>query len=143
MDFYSTMEILSSSLAAERVRMNTTASNLANAQTTRTEEGGPYKRRDPVFKAAPVNAGDPFASALDSAINAVEVSKITIDQTPPRMIYDPKHPDANKEGFVAMPNINMVEEMINMMTASRSYEASVTSMKSVIDMAQKALSLGK
>jgi flagellar basal-body rod protein FlgC len=141
MDFFSAMEILSSGLGAERVRMNVTASNLANAQTTRTAEGGPYKRRDPVFSAAPLETG--FARDLDDALRGVEVTDIVTDNGPPRVIHDPTHPDADVHGNVSLPNINMVEEMVNMITASRAYEAGVTAMRSLVDMAQRTLTMGK
>ena len=143
MDFYSAMKIISSGLGAERVRMNVTASNLANANTTRTEDGGPYKRRDPVFQAEPLNPEAAFGGALGDALKVVEVPEIVQDQTKPRLEYDPTHPDANAEGYVARPNIQLVEEMVNMITASRSYEAGVTAMKSVMDMAKRTLTLGQ
>jgi len=143
MGFLNAMEILSSGLTAERVRMNVTSSNLANAKTTRTAQGGPYQRRDPVFTATDVLSNTPFDSNLRQALQGVEVSQIAADTSAPRMIHDPGHPDANAEGFVAMPNINMVEEMVNMITSARSYEASITAMRSVIAMARRTLTLGK
>ncbi len=143
MDFFSAMEILASGLGAERVRMNVTASNLANAQTTRTAQGGPYRRRDPVFTAVEIANADPFSGKLLDALRAVEVSKIVADNRAPRQVHDPSHPDANAQGYVAMPNINMVEEMVNMITAARAYEAGVTAMRSLVQMAERALSLGK
>lgn len=142
MSFFETMDILSSGLSAERVRINTTSSNMANAQTTRTEAGGPYKRRDPVFLANSPRA-DAFDTQLDDAISGVTVTNIETDTAAPRMVYDPKHPDTNADGYVAMPNINMVEEMVNMLTASRSYEAAVTAMHGLVGMAEKALGLGR
>lgn len=143
MDFFSAMEVLSSGLTAERVRMNVTASNLANAETTRTEEGGPYKRRDPIFQAVNLDNNNGFQSQLDEAIQGVVVEEVIEDDSPARLIFDPSHPDANQDGYVELPNINMVEEMVNMMMAARSYEAGVTAMRSVVDMAQRALSLGR
>ncbi|MBI5508995.1 MAG: flagellar basal body rod protein FlgC [Deltaproteobacteria bacterium] len=143
MDFFSAMDILASGLGAERVRMNVTASNLANAQTTRTAEGGPYKRRDPVFTAAEIASRPSFATELDDALRGVAVTDVVADPTPPRLVHDPSHPDADPEGNVSLPNINMVEEMVNMITASRAYEAGVTAMRAVVDMAQHTLSLGK
>ncbi len=143
MDFFTAMEVISSGLTAERVRMNVTASNLANAETTRTEEGGAYKRRDPVFKASSLDEKANFRTELDDAIQGVEVGEIIEDQSPPRVIFDPGHPDANADGYVELPNVNMVEEMVNMMMAARSYEAGVSAMRSITDMAQRALSLGK
>ena len=143
MDFFSAMEVISSGLTAERVRMNVTASNLANAETTRTEEGGPYRRRDPIFQAANLENNVGFQTELDQAIQGVSVNEIVEDQSQPRLIYDPSHPDAKENGYVELPNVNMVEEMVNMMMAARSYEAGVSAMRSVVDMAQRALTLGK
>ena len=143
MDFYSSMNIISSGLGAERVRMNATASNLANANTTRTEEGGPYKRRDPVFMAEPLNPDAVFGGSLEDALRVVNIPEIVEDTSPPRLEYDPTHPDANEEGYVARPNVQLVEEMVNMITASRAYEAGVTAMKSVVDMAKRTLTIGQ
>ena len=143
MDFFTAMEVISSGLTAERVRMNVTASNLANAETTRTEAGGPYKRRDPIFRATHLENNLGFQTELDQAIQGVVVDEVVEDQGPPRLIFDPGHPDANGDGYVELPNVNMVEEMVNMMMAARSYEAGVSAMKSVTEMAQRALSLGK
>lgn len=143
MDFFSAMEIISSGLSAERVRMNITASNLANAETTRTEEGGPYRRRDPIFAAKNLETLKGFQSNLDQALQGVEVVEVVQDTDPPRLLFDPNHPDANPNGYVELPNVNMIEEMVNMMMAARSYEAGVSAMRSVVDMAQRALSVGK
>jgi len=141
MDFFTAMDILASGLTAERVRMDTTASNLANANTTRTPEGGPYKRRDPVFTT--VEAAPSFGAEMSDALRSVEVEQVVTDQEKPRQVYQPGHPDADPQGFVSMPNINMVEEMVNMITASRAYDAGVTAMRSLVDMAERALTLGK
>ena len=142
MNIFDSMEVLASGLTAERVRMNVVSSNLANAQTTHTEEGGPYKRRDPLFAATPLDPMS-FDEQLTDALNTVVVDDIVQDPTAARQVYNPSHPDANTDGFVAMPNVSMVEEMVNMMTASRSYEAGVTAMKTLVDMAEKALSIGR
>ncbi|MDH5671875.1 MAG: flagellar basal body rod protein FlgC [Myxococcales bacterium] len=143
------MEIASSGLDAQRARMNALASNLANARTTRTAEGGPYKRIDPVFQAVPVNTDNRFADAVANAAGAeptavyrVEVSELRRDQAPPQQMYDPSHPDADERGFVALPNVNAVEEMVNLITASRAYESGVTVMQTIKGMAQSALSIG-
>lgn len=141
-DLFSSMDILASGLHAERVRMNTSASNLANAQTTRTAEGGPYKRQDPVFVAQQADPNS-FDSALGGAMAGVEVANVVHDQSAPKMVFDPTHPDANTDGYVAMPNVNTVEEMVNMLTATRAYEANSTALQSLITMAEKALTLGK
>lgn len=141
MDFFTAMEVSASGLAAERTRMNVAASNLANAQTTQSAGGGPYKRKDVVLSAVDVagTAGTPYAQA----VKGVAVSQITQDPSPPRMEYDPGHPQADAKGYVAYPNVNPVEEMVDMITASRAYEAGVTSMTTAVNMAERALGIGK
>lgn len=143
MDFFSAMNVSSSGMTAERTRMNLISSNIANANVTRTPEGGPYKRKDPVFSTVP--AEGPFASTLGQAgekgVNKVEVALIQEDQTPPRMLYDPTHPDANGDGFVAYPNVNIIGEMADMVSATRAYEANVTAAQAAKSMAMKALDL--
>jgi flagellar basal-body rod protein FlgC len=143
MDFFSAMEVISSGLTSQRVRLNTTSSNLANANTTRTEEGGPYRRRDPIYKATNLGENNAFSDNLDSAMRGVEVTEIVKDQAPPRKVFDPQHPDAGEDGYVEFPNVNMVEEMVNMVMASRAYEAGVTAMRSVKGMANKAIGIGR
>ena len=140
-DFFSAMEVSASGLSAQRTRMNVAASNLANAQTTRGADGGPYKRRDVLLAAAnaPSAARTPFAGN----IKTVEVQQITQDTRAPRLEYDPGHPDANAQGYVAYPNINPVEEMVDMITASRAYEAGITTMSTATSMAERALGIGK
>lgn len=145
MDFFSSMNVSSSALSAERSRMNLISSNLANASTTRTPEGGPYKRKDAVFAAAPLDGQ--FQRAMDSAsgkqVRQVKVSQIIEDQNAPRMQYDPSHPDADPQGYVAMPNVNVIEEMADMLSASRAYEANVTAVQAAKSMALKTLEISK
>lgn len=145
MDFFSSMNVSSSALSAERTRMNLISSNLANANTTRTPEGGPYKRKDAVFSAIPLESA--FNRVLDGAtaqqVQKVDVSEIVEDKNPPRLQYDPSHPDANPQGYVAMPNVNVVEEMADMISATRSYEANVTAVQAAKSMAMKTLEIGK
>jgi flagellar basal-body rod protein FlgC len=143
MDFFSAMDISASALTAERTRMNLISSNLANVNSTRTAEGGPYKRKDAVFTATP--APGSFGAALGRAGDArrVEVSRIAEDQTPPRLQYEPTHPDADAAGYVAYPNVNVVEEMADMISATRSYEANVTAAQASKSMALKTLDLGR
>ena len=143
MDFFSAMEVISSGLTSQRVRLNTTSSNLANANTTRTEEGGPYRRRDPVYRATNFTDNSPFGDKLAQAVQGVEVTQIVKDEEPARKVFDPQHPDAGQDGYVELPNVNLVEEMVNMVMASRAYEAGVTAMRSVKSMANKAISLGQ
>ena len=141
MDFFTAMEVSASGLSAERTRMNVAASNLANAQTTQTAGGGPYKRRDVVMQSVdvPGTRGSEFAQA----VRGVAVSQIAQDSAPPRLEYDPGHPQANAQGYVAYPNVNPVEEMVDMITASRAYEAGITAMSTAVNMAEKALGIGK
>ncbi len=144
MDFFSAMTVSSSALTAERTRINLISSNLANANSTRSAEGGPYKRKDAVFAATPMT--EPFASVLNRAGRApdkVNVTSIVVDTTPPRMQYDPSHPDADPQGYVAMPNVNVLEEMADMISATRTYEANVTAAQAAKSMAMKTLELGR
>lgn len=145
MDFFSSMNVSSSALSAERTRMNLISGNLANANATRTPEGGPYKRKDAVFAATPVE--NRFARALDGAsgkeVRQVEIQRIVEDQNPPRMQYDPSHPDADAKGYVALPNVNVIEEMADMIAASRTYEANVMAVQAAKSMAMKTLEISK
>lgn len=136
---YSALTVASSGLAAERTRMNTIASNLANARTTRGADGGPYRRIDPVFEAVP-NAR---SGALERSVASVRVAEIKQDTRPGQMVYEPGHPDANAQGYVEYPNVNVVEEMVNMMSASRAYEAGVAAIESVKSMARAATGIGR
>ena len=145
MDFFTSMEVSASGLGAERTRMNVSASNLANASTTEGADGGPYRRRDVVLGSAPVGdrvsgarAGAPTGGAM-----AVEVRGIVEDQSPPRLEYDPGHPDADVDGYVAYPNVNIVEEMVDMITASRAYEAGVSALEAAVSMAERPLGMGR
>ena len=138
---FSAMEVAASGLSAERSRMNLIAGNLANARTTKTEAGGPYKRLDPVFTATPLRSAtqDPVMRK----VQMVGIAEIKQDQTPGALVYEPGHPDANADGYVEYPNVNVVTEMVNMMTASRAYEAGVTSIESLKAMARAALKIGR
>jgi flagellar basal-body rod protein FlgC len=143
MDFFTSMDISATALAAERTRMNLISSNLANVNSTRTAEGGPYRRKDAVFTATPLKEGASFGAALSQAASArsVQVTQIKEDPRPPRLQYEPGHPDADPNGYVAYPNINVVEEMADMITASRSYEANITATQASKSMALKTLEL--
>jgi len=144
MDFLSAMKIGASGLTAQRLRMDTIASNLANIETTRTPEGGPYKRKDVIFSALPL---DPFSGTFNDAladqVRQVMVTEVVEDQSLPTMVYNPSHPDANEEGYVAMPNINLMEEMVNLINATRSFEANVQSINAAKSMALRAIDLGR
>lgn len=146
MSIFKSMDISASGLAAQRLRMNILSSNLANAQTTRTpDESGPYKRQDVVFSAKP--AGNVFTDFLDdqyqTRLRKVDVVGIHKDQKEPREVFDPSHPDANENGFVQMPNVNIMAEMVNMITATRAYEANTTALNEAKNMALKALEIGR
>lgn len=145
MGFFKSMDISSSALAAQRVRMNILSSNLANANTTRTPEGGPYRRQDVVFSAKPV--GNEFESFLDqdygTQLQEVKVVDIHKDTNAPRRVFDPSHPDAGKDGYVELPNIQVMTEMVNMITATRSFEANTTAMNTAKQMAMNALEIGR
>lgn len=145
MDFFSSMKVSASGLEAQMKRLNTINSNIANAQTTQTPEGGPYRRKDAVVEAQTVREsfGEILQNELDEDIQGVQVVEIHQDQRPPRMVYNPSHPHANAEGYVAMPNVNPVEEMANMISAQRSYEANVTAMGAAKEMALKSLEIGR
>lgn len=130
-------EVLSSGMSAARMRVNVLASNIANAETTRTEEGGPYKRRDIVQVARGVPSG--FSSVLDKVTLAKpSVLGVVEDQAAPKKVLQPGHPDADKNGFVAYPNINVVTTMTDLMSASRLYQANVTALETVRRMSQDA-----
>lgn len=145
MSFFKAMDISSSGLAAQRLRMNVLSANLANAQTTRGEDGGPYKRRDVVFSATPT--GTAFEDFLDGT-NGVELKKVDVvgihkDTKAPRQVFDPSHPDADAKGFVAMPNVEVMTEMVNMIAATRAFEANATALNDAKAMAMKALEIGR
>jgi flagellar basal-body rod protein FlgC len=145
-DFLSGFRIGSSGMAAQRARIDTISSNMANINTTRTPEGGPYRRKDVVLSALQdtksfgdvMGVGDPKAD-----FQRVQVTDVVYDQKAPILKYDPSHPDANEEGYVAYPNINIMEEMTNMIQAQRAYEANVQAIQATKDMALSALEIGR
>jgi flagellar basal-body rod protein FlgC len=145
MDFFSAMDISASALTAERTRMNLISGNLANANSTRTADGGPYKRKDVVFGAQQTSTsfGATLSRIGSAAPNGVEVAQIVEDTSPPRLQYDPNHPDADAKGYVAMPNVNVMEEMADMIVATRAYEANITAAQAAKSMALKTLELGR
>ena len=160
-NFLNSFDISGYGLSAQRVRVNTISSNIANAQTTRTEEGGPYRRRQVVFRAInfndqfnqklseatqkmgyedPLDEGD-FGKKVNPAIMSVIVDKISRDDSKPKMKYEPNNPDADAKGYVAYPNINPVVEMSDLVEATRSYQANVAAFQSAKDMANSSISL--
>lgn len=148
MGLFDAIDVAGSGLAAERLRMDVTAGNLANAQTTKGANGQPYRRREVVLQEAQPGG---FGAALASAAGigphppaaGVQVAGIVEDGSPPRLVYDPGNPDANAQGYVAMPNVNPVTEMVDLISASRSYEADVTAMQSAKTLFSKTLELLK
>lgn len=139
--FVPAIQISASGLEAESFRMEVAANNAANANTTHGPDGKVFRRQEVVFAAALGNAiGKRGATA---GMNGVRIEKLVEDSRPPQRTFKPGHPDADATGYVAMPNVNTVEEMVNMMSASRAYEANLAAIKSATDMARKALEIGK
>lgn len=147
MGIFKSIDVSASGLTAERLRMDIISKNIANANTTRTSSGTPYRRQVPVFKEASTNLS--FSERLKFAMNSnptgsgVEVAAIKEDKSPFKKVFDPGHPDADKDGYVHMPNVDIVTEMVNMISATRAYEANVTVMNSTKSMALKALEIGR
>jgi flagellar basal-body rod protein FlgC len=146
MSLFSALDINASGLTAQRRRIEVISSNLANANTTRTAEGTPYKRKDLVFESASVSDG--FGAALNSEMAnggeaGVEIAGIYEDGTQFIRRYEPSHPDADGEGYVLYPNVSPIEEMVNLLSATRSFEANVQSMNAIKELARKSLEIGK
>ncbi len=160
MDLLTAIEISARGLSAERTRVNVASMNIANAHVTKTIDGGPYRAKSVVFEAVPlevekrgessnsqgIGRGEGFQQVLDQAIKKVEVVKVAkVVENPDlfKEVYDPTHPDADKNGMVRLPNVNVVEEMVDLMNAQRAYEAGVTAMNTAKQMAMKALEIGR
>ena len=141
MDFITSFDICASGLTAQRKKMDVIASNLANAGTIQTPEGGPYKRKVAVLAAEPV--GGRFGAALQDALSRVKVQEVIEDAEGRKKVHDPSHPNADEQGYVTYPNVNVVTEMADMITANRAYEACVTAMDASKNMVLKALDIGK
>jgi len=142
MTLLSAMDISTSGLSAEKLRMEIIAQNIANIETTKTNGGGPYRRKVTVFKEV-LQQNIQEDSGSNFAGQGVEVDKIVADKADPIMVYDPGHPDANKDGFVAKPNINLADEMVDSISASRAYAANVTVLNATKSLAIKALTIGR
>jgi flagellar basal-body rod protein FlgC len=140
---FSSLSVSASGMAAQRARAELLVENLANADTTRTPEGGPYRRKDVVFAEDPSlgSFSNELNSALGSNVSGVTVSETIVDNRDPDRRYMPGHPDADKDGYVAFPRINPAEDMVDLMGASRSYEANVAAISAVKDMIQKSIEL--
>lgn len=138
MSYLSMIDISASGLTAERLRMDLIANNLANVNTTRTGAGGPYRRKVAVLQENPVGPGRGFGTG-----GGVRVAGVLDDATPGRLVYDPGHPDSAPNGYVEYPNVNVVTEMVDLITASRAYEANVTALNAAKEMVQKTLEIGR
>jgi flagellar basal-body rod protein FlgC len=142
MGMFDVLKISSSGLRAQRVRMETIATNLANIHTTRTEEGGPFRKLNVVLGSSDVS-GERFRGVLSQKLEGVDVEEITESEKPFEKIHDPGHPDADQEGYVTYPNVNVLEEMTDMVSATRSYEANVNVINATKHMFLKSLEIGK
>jgi flagellar basal-body rod protein FlgC len=146
MSMFGGMEISASALTAQRLRMNVTAENLANAETTKTADGNPYRRKEVTLQAVPKGGfGAQLSKAMGSgsgvAPGGVQASAITEDETSGKLVYDPSHPDADEQGYVRMPNVDTVTEMVDLIDAQRAYEANVTAMSASKQMFAKTLEI--
>ena len=141
MSFFTSLRVNGSALAAERLRVDLASANLANANSTRSAEGGPYRRRDAILQAVPLSGA--FGSELGRAVRMVNVRRIVIDQRPPREVFNPSHPDADAQGILRLPNVKTVEETVNLMNASRAYEANLLAIRMSREMAERAMRMGK
>jgi flagellar basal-body rod protein FlgC len=130
-------------MSAQRERAEVLVENIANSETTRTAEGGPYRRRDVVFQSSPVSSqfGSVLGAQMDQQANGVRVSDLVVDSSEPNRRYMPGHPDADKDGYVLVPHINPAEDMVDLLGASRSYQANVSAISAVKDMIQRSIDL--
>jgi len=145
MDFLKSMDISSSGMTAQRSRLNVVSMNLANANTTRTEEGTAYRRKTVIFTTDPVDNSfeSQLKDSMDKKLYGVKVTNVVPVAGELKQVYDPTHPDADKDGYVNYPNVNLVEEMVSMLNANRSYEANASAIKASKEMALKAIELGR
>ena len=139
MSLMTAIEVGASGLTAQRRRLEVLVSNLVNANTTQPAGAEPYRRKDVVFTAA--NSETSFGAALDDAVQGVEISSVVTDRSDPIKRYEPNHPHADKDGYVSYPNINAMEEMVNVLSATRSYEANLQAVNMAKDMQQKTLEI--
>jgi flagellar basal-body rod protein FlgC len=145
MDLLRCIDIAASGMTAQRERLNVISMNLANANTTKTEDGTPYRRKTAIFRTVPMSKSfeEQLKNSVDSQIFGVEVEKIAPVPGDLKKIFDPTHPDADENGYLYLPNVNLVEEMVQMLNANRSYEANASAIKAAKDMALKALEIGR
>lgn len=144
MDLLTALKLSASGLAAQRTRISVLSSNLANVNSTRNADGtGPYKRKDPIFEEISASEFEKNLDSQSKRLSGVKVTQIVDDQTPGARVYDPSHPDADKDGYVTMPNVNAVTELSDIMGASRSYEANISAMRAVKEMINAVLAIGR
>ena len=143
MSLFSALSVSASGMAAQRTRAELLVENLANAETTRTPDGGPYRRKDAVFQSSEVGSAfsDLFSVELDPQSTGVKVSEISVDQSDPEKRYMPGHPDADKDGYVSFPKINPAEDMVDLVGATRNYEGNIAAISAVKDMIQRSIDL--
>lgn len=139
MSLFAALSVSASGMSAQRQRAELLVENIANAETTRTPEGGPYRRKDAVFASEPT--ASPFSSVLNQELSGVRVAEIVTDTRPPEKRYLPGHPDADAEGYVAVPRMNPAEDMVDLMGATRGYQANVAAISAVKDMIQRSIDL--
>ena len=138
MNLISGIDLSASALAAQKTRLDIVAQNIANAQTTRTANGGPYQRQVVSFETELTRR-----QGATGALQSVRVAHITTDRSPGQQVYNPQHPDATADGLVTMPNVNLSQEMVDLITASRTYEANLSVVKNARQMAMRTLEIGK
>ena len=145
MDLIRTIDLAAGGMVAQRTRLNVISTNMANANTTRTEEGTPYRRKTTIFQTVPAAGGfgSRLQDALDRRLEGVEVTDIVPVEGPFKRIFDPTHPDADDKGYIYLPNVNLVEEMVLMLNANRAYEANAAVVKAAKEMALKALEISR
>ena len=139
MNLISGIDLSANALAAQKTRLDIVAQNIANAQTTRTAAGGPYQRQVVSFETQLVRS----QGAAHSALQSVRIAQVTTDRSPGEQVYNPQHPDASADGMVSMPNVNLSQEMVDLITASRTYEANLSVVKNARQMAARTLAIGK
>jgi flagellar basal-body rod protein FlgC len=145
MDFLKSMDISSSGMTAQRSRLNVISMNLANANTTRTDDGTSYRRKTVIFKTEPVENSfeSQLQDSMDKKVYGVKATEVVPVSGELKKVYDPTHPDADKDGYVSYPNVNLVEEMVSMLNSNRSYEANATAIKTSKEMALQAIEIGR
>lgn len=143
MSVFNSMKINASGLTLERLKMDIISTNIANINTTRTEEGGPYSRKEVIFEESLLNARNSITGHMGKKSFGVKVTEISEDNENYKILYDPNHPDADEDGYVLTPNVNMVDEIIALLNTQRSYEANVTALNASKSILKKALEISK